>query len=626
MLSWPAMSADPAARPATLSLADRVGRLAGVRGWWLSAAIWGALALLAALLVEAQIVWAWAPPGPVLGVGRLLAVYRLAARLGAFALPLMALLARAPAADADRAEAQPLGWALLLWNSGLLVAVLGVLTGWMRPEPWAPQPAPADLLLLAGAVAWLRRVWRLAGPQPEGAPRAAVAAGIALLACLALGGILVQALGGVGQALGGALMGRGLDDLFLLTAAFGAGATLLPRLSGRPLFGRHVWTWGLWAWLAWAASRLPADLAPDLLGSGATRAMDALAPLGLVPLVLLAVSLAGCFVGAPLAEEARARLRHPEAVLIQVGLAVLILWRLIEAATSPAATRLLQFTAAAPRAWELPSWAGWWCLSAGLVWRLAGGRALPRGGWIAAVAALGALSQGLLMLPLALVNLAAGPSSEILALEAGLRLPPTLLLLAAWTLPAALLWRAGRSPVLGAPAADEVRSPDRRRIADEGPGWYGASVAALLVAGLLLAVIVPLASQGGALGPSGAVPEADLARGDDLAPGRAAYVADGCVFCHSRRIREGWDPETMGPATRPAAQGLVPSLAGLRRSGPDLSWLGERLVDAPERVAVHALGGRPAFPWRFDASGAGPEGADLMDYLAALRPAVGGAP
>lgn len=619
------MSVQPPERPVPLTPADRVGRLAGVRAWWLSAALWGALALLAALLVEAQLAWAWSPPGPALGVGRLLAVYRLAARLGAFALPLMALLARAPETDADLADRRFLAWSLLLWNTGLLVAVGGVLAGWMRPEPWAPQPAPADLLLLAGACSWLLHLWRTAGSQPEGAARAALAAGIALLACLALGGILVQALGGLGQALGGALMGRGIDDLFLLTAAFGAGATLLPRLSGRPLFGRRAWTWGLWAWLAWAVARLPADLAPDLLGSSATRMMDALAPLGLAPLVLLAVSLAGCFVGAPLPDPALARLRRPEAVLVQLGLGLLLLSRLVEAATSPAATRLLQFTAAAPRAWELPSWAGWWCLSAGLVWRLAGGFDLPRGRWIAAMAVFGALGQGLLMLPLALVNLAAGPSSEILALEADLRLPLTVLFLAAWILVAGRSWRAGRSRPRGAPAVDAPQRPVRRRPIEAGPGWYGATVAALLVAGLLLAVIVPLASQAGASRAKGAVPEADLAAGDDLALGRAAYVADGCVFCHSRRVREAWDPETMGPVTMPA-RGQAPSLAGLRRSGPDLAWLGDRLVDAPERVAVHAVGGRPSFPWRFDAAGAGPEGADLMDYLAALRPAAGGAP
>ena len=41
------------------------------------------------------------------------------------------------------------------------------------------MPALADLLLLAGAICWLLRVWQVAGSQPDGAPRAAVAAAAA---------------------------------------------------------------------------------------------------------------------------------------------------------------------------------------------------------------------------------------------------------------------------------------------------------------------------------------------------------------------------------------------------------------------------------------------------------------
>jgi hypothetical protein len=648
MLSSPGMSAASAGGPLAPTPVERVGRLAGVRAWWLAALLWGAVALLAAIVVQAQLAWGWAPPWPFLGAGRLLAAYRLAARFGAFALPLMALLARAPQDGRDDAAASPLGWSWCFWNLGILVGVLGALAGWMRPEPWAPQPVLADLLLLAGAFAWLRRVWLLAGPQPDAASRAAIAAGIGLLACIAFGGILVQALGGLGQALGGALMGRGIDDLALATAAFGSGAVLVPVIAGRPLFGRRSWVWGLWAWLGWAVLRLPADLVPDLLGPGAARAMDSLTPLGLVPLLLLAVALAGCFVGAP-AQAAVDGLgpRSPGSVLILAGLAWLFLGRLAEAATSPGAARLLQFSAAAPRAAELPSWTAMWCLSAGLVWLLAGGRDLPRGRWIAGIIVTGAASQGLLVLPMALVELAVGASAERLGLEAGLRLPANLLLLAGWLAMAALLWRhprwnidadadetpsepptaaPGRARPMAAPGLAATRSDPT-----EGPGLYGATVAALIGAGLLLTVILPLASQGaastGAGGlDAGATPADALAGGLDAPLGRAVYVSEGCVYCHTRRVREGWDPAAMGPPTRLVAQGSAPALAGLRRAGPDLAWVGDRLVDAPERVAVHAAGGRPAFPWRFDAAGAGPSGGDLMDFLAGQRSPEGVGP
>lgn len=646
MLSSPGMSAASAGGLASPTPVERVGRLAGVRAWWLAALLWGAVALLAAIVVQAQLAWGWAPPWPFLGAGRLLAAYRLAARFGAFALPLMALLARAPQDGRDDAAASPLGWSWCFWNLGILVGVLGVLAGWMRPEPWAPQPVLADLLLLAGAFAWLWRVWRLAGPHPDAAARAAIAAGIGLLACIAVGGILVQALGGLGQALGGALMGRGIDDLALATAAFGSGAVLVPVISGCPLFGRRSWVWGLWAWLAWAVLRLPTDLVPDLVGPGAARAMDSLAPLGLVPLLLLSVALAGCFVGAPaLAAADGLGPRSPGAVLILAGLVWLFLGRLAEAATSPGAARLLQFSAAAPRAAELPSWTAMWCLSAGLVWWLAGGRDLPRGRWIAGLIVTGAALQGLLVLPMALVELAVGASAERLGLEAGIRLPANLLLLAGWLAMAALLWRRARPPA-AADAFEGTAEPmaaaftgsaapsaafTSRSDPAESPGLYGATVAALIGAGLLLTVILPLASQGaaanGADGPGASAAPADaLAVGLDAPLGRALYVSEGCVYCHTRRVRVGWDPDAMGPPTRLLAQGSAPALAGLRRAGPDLAWVGDRLVDAPERVAVHAAGGRPAFPWRFDAAGAGPSGGDLMDFLAGQRSPEGGSP
>ncbi len=64
MLSSPGMSAAFAGGPAAPTLVERVGRLARVRAWWLTAALWGAFALLAAVIVQTQLAWAWAPPWP----------------------------------------------------------------------------------------------------------------------------------------------------------------------------------------------------------------------------------------------------------------------------------------------------------------------------------------------------------------------------------------------------------------------------------------------------------------------------------------------------------------------------------------------------------------------------------
>lgn len=621
------------------------------RAWRLAALGWGLVALVAALLEQSQLAWGWTPPWPFFGAGRLLALYRLAARLGAFALPLMALAARL-----DRPEGlgpgarQGLARAFVAWNLGLLVGAVGFLAGWLRPEAWAPQPVLADLLLLAGAVLWLRALWEGQARALDAAGRAAVIGGIGLVTCLALGNLLVQALGGLGQALGGALLGRGIDELALFPLAVAAACRWLPAQAGRPLYGRQSLVWGLWAWLVVAALSVTADLAPDLLGPGMGRWPDLLRPWALLPLGLLALCLVGSFLGTAGAAASRRTLAAWD-LLFATGLGWLLAARAAEAALSATAARLLQFSPAAPRAWELPAWGAWWCLLAALAWPrpvgagsgagdveldapesgapgavgsidAAGPRPLGRRATgAAALALVCALGQSALALPLALAQGAAGGYGGLLSLEAGLRLPLWLGLAA---LVGGLLLRGW----LVAPAAAAIDAPARDLpppALDQGPAapgpapqpqLYAATVSALLVSALLAVVLLPLVRS-----PGRPAPEAQLA----AAPGRAAYVADGCVFCHSRRQRADWDAALLGPPTGVPAAGL-PALAGLRRAGVDLSWVGERLADAPERLAVHAAGGRPALPWRFSASGAGPEGEDLLDYLMAARPAPAGGP
>lgn len=636
-------------RAPTFSAAAVLSACGTWRAWRLAALGWGLVALLAALLEQSQLAWGWTPPGPMLGAGRLLALYRLAARLGAFALPLMALAARLDRPEGMRPGArQGLARAFVAWNLGLLVGGLGLLAGWLRPEAWASQPVLADLLLLAGAILWLRALWEGQAGALDAAGRAAVLGGIGLVTCLALGNLLVQALGGLGQALGGALLGRGIDELALFPLAVAAACRWLPAQAGRPLYGRQSLVWGLWAWLVVAALSLTADLAPDLLGPGMGRWSDLLRPWALLPLGLLGLCLAGSFLGTAGSTALR---RTPAAwdLLFAAGLGWLLAVRAAEAALSATAARLLQFSPAAPRAWELPAWGAWWCLLAALAWPrpvgagsgeadveldapeaggpgvvgsidAAGPRPLGRPATGAvALALVCALGQSALALPLALAQGAAGGYGGLLSLEAGLRLP---LWLGLTALVGGLLlrgWMVGRaSAAMEAPARDLPLPAMGLATSPPGPApqLYAATVGALLVTALLVVVLLPLVRTAG---PPAA--EDQLA----VAPGRAAYVADGCVFCHSRRQRADWDAALFGPPTGVPAAGL-PALAGLRRAGVDLSWVGERLADAPERLAVHAAGGRPALPWRFSAGGAGPEGEDLLDYLMAARPAPAGGP
>lgn len=64
--------------------------------------------------------------------------------------------------------------------------------------------------------------------------------------------------------------------------------------------------------------------------------------------------------------------------------------------------------------------------------------------------------------------------------------------------------------------------------------------------------------------------------------GRAVYLAEGCIHCHSRYVRPGSsDVALWGPASDPAAVlAEKPVLIGNRRQGPDLANVGARRSEA----------------------------------------------
>ena len=61
--------------------------------------------------------------------------------------------------------------------------------------------------------------------------------------------------------------------------------------------------------------------------------------------------------------------------------------------------------------------------------------------------------------------------------------------------------------------------------------------------------------------------------------GRGLYGSNGCVYCHTRQIRDAFTDAEMGEAPTTAAHGLadVPGLQGQARYGPDLACIGDGL-------------------------------------------------
>jgi cytochrome c oxidase cbb3-type subunit 2 len=116
------------------------------------------------------------------------------------------------------------------------------------------------------------------------------------------------------------------------------------------------------------------------------------------------------------------------------------------------------------------------------------------------------------------------------------------------------------------------------------PGAFIAA-AGLVIAGALyfgnarwpsavaLASVVALAT---------AKPAAPTPAASPVERGRAVYLAEGCIHCHSRYVRPGSpDVALWGPASDPAAVlAEKPVLIGNRRQGPDLANVGARRSEA----------------------------------------------
>lgn len=121
----------------------------------------------------------------------------------------------------------------------------------------------------------------------------------------------------------------------------------------------------------------------------------------------------------------------------------------------------------------------------------------------------------------------------------------------------------------------------------------GGRFSALMGAGttIVFFVIVLVNLFGGAT--SGAVHPADSH--GDRAQGKAVYIREGCVSCHTMQVRAVDDPLRFGPpSTLAEYQTDLPHQLGTRRIGPDLLRVGGKYSDAWH--AEHLSNPRVLFP------------------------------
>jgi cytochrome c oxidase cbb3-type subunit 2 len=84
--------------------------------------------------------------------------------------------------------------------------------------------------------------------------------------------------------------------------------------------------------------------------------------------------------------------------------------------------------------------------------------------------------------------------------------------------------------------------------------------------------------------------------------GRAVYIANGCIYCHSQQVRDpafttdvarGWGNRATVPTDYSYDR---PHLLGTMRTGPDLINVGQRLPD-PTWHLIHLYNPRSVTPW-----------------------------
>jgi cytochrome c oxidase cbb3-type subunit 2 len=165
---------------------------------------------------------------------------------------------------------------------------------------------------------------------------------------------------------------------------------------------------------------------------------------------------------------------------------------------------------------------------------------------------------------------------------------------------------------------------DQRTIPDTFLVGAGVALVGLLVvsrvgprratAPLALLLAVPLAT-----------PEARAGTDvDPVAAGRAVYIAEGCIHCHSQFIRPHTKDELPWGPSRPLAAMLAeePPLPGNRRQGPDLQNVANRRspdwnrlhLQEPRALAPGSTMPRYAHLFR----DGDPRGEELVAYLASL--------
>lgn len=147
----------------------------------------------------------------------------------------------------------------LLWNLGVAVGLLGIMTGFSRGIEWLDMPLVAYVILLLSVPPVLQSMYyTLKSCQVKSYYISVWYLGAAALwFFLILATTLLPTQTGIASATYGAWFGHNLVGLWVLPIALAAGYYLVPKLTGRPVYSQHLAPFGFWTFalfMCWSSA------------------------------------------------------------------------------------------------------------------------------------------------------------------------------------------------------------------------------------------------------------------------------------------------------------------------------------------------------------------------------------
>ncbi len=146
----------------------------------------------------------------------------------------------------------------MLWNLGVTVGLLGLMTGFSRGIEWLDMPLVSYMMLFLAVPPVLQSMYYTAKAGSRAHYVSAWYLGAAAIwFFLLLASTLMPAQTGISSATYAAWFGHNLIGLWVMPVALATGYYLIPKLTGRPVYSQHLAHFGFWTFalfMCWSSA------------------------------------------------------------------------------------------------------------------------------------------------------------------------------------------------------------------------------------------------------------------------------------------------------------------------------------------------------------------------------------